>query len=133
MDQKCSQSHGKDVWAPVDAEAIGVHVRLCREAAEAQGVALLSIAPAEALTNPEKPQISPIPAERDSWLWRGDGHPAQVPHMSPRRARSPVSHQSHISLAAAAAAPQSPSSSSVPFPPPRAVLGPVFPVRGFAP
>lgn len=53
-------------------------------------------------------------------------------HMSPHHARSPISHQSHISVAAATAAPRSPSSSSVPFPPPWAGLGLTFPVCGFA-
>jgi len=68
-------------------------------------VALLSIAAAGALRNPEQPQTGPVPGERDSWLRRGDSHPARVPCTSPRRARRPVSHQPHGSLAA----PQSPS------------------------
>lgn len=60
MDQERSQSHRRHVWAPVDAEATGVCVRLCREDAAAQGLALLSIASAEALRNPQKPQIGLI-------------------------------------------------------------------------
>lgn len=82
MDQKCSQSQGQDTRAPVDAEAIGVCVCPCCKAAEAQGVALMSITPAAALRNPEKPQIGPVLGECDSWLWRGDGHSAQLLHIT---------------------------------------------------